>query len=195
CWMAENLKTETYKNGVPIPNVTNSGQWLNLFTGAYVWYDNDISWKGPYGALYNWFSVVDENGLCPEGWHVPSKDEWTEFTNFIGGSGAASAPMIRSCRQINSPMGGECNTSEHPRWEYPENLTFGTDDFGFSALPGGYRVGLGDFDQLGRYGAWWSTTEFSFFFSWGRNMFFDTEQMGDYYDYKQVGRSVRCIKD
>ncbi len=50
CWMAENLKTTTYRNGTQIPNVTNAADWENLITGAYVWYDNDISWKGPYGA-------------------------------------------------------------------------------------------------------------------------------------------------
>ena len=75
CWMKENLKTTTYNNGTPIPNVTDPGGWGNLTSGAYVWYDNDISWKDKYGALYNWFTTVDLNGLCPTGWHVPTNDE------------------------------------------------------------------------------------------------------------------------
>ena len=195
CWMAENMKVTNYNNGAIIPNVKEPNEWLNLSTGAYVWYDNDPSWKDPYGALYNWFTVVDENGLCPEGWHIPSHNEWTELTNFIGGTGAPHANELKSCRQVSSPLGGECNTSEHPRWDDSNNSVFGTDDYGFSALPGGYRVGLGQFNLLGGYGAWWSSTEYSYWFSWGRSMFWDTENVGNFYDYKQVGRSVRCLKD
>ena len=195
CWMAENMKVTSYNNGAIIPNVKEANEWLNLLTGAYVWYDNDPSWKNPYGALYNWFTVVDPNGLCPEGWHIPSHNEWTELTNFIGGTGAPHANELKSCRQVSSPLGGECNTSEHPRWDDSNNSVFGTDDYGFSALPGGYRVGLGQFNLLGGYGAWWSSTEYSYWFSWGRSMFWDTENVGNFYDYKQVGRSVRCLKD
>jgi len=195
CWMAENMKVTSYNNGAIIPNVKEPNEWLNLLTGAYVWYDNDPSWRDPYGALYNWFAVVDENGLCPEGWHIPSHNEWTELTNFIGGTGAPHANELKSCRQVSSPLGGECNTSEHPRWDDSNNSVFGTDDYGFSALPGGYRVGLGQFNLLGGYGAWWSSTEYSYWFSWGRSMFWDTENVGNFYDYKQVGRSVRCLKD
>jgi len=195
CWMAENMKVTNYNNGAIIPNVKEPNEWLNLSIGAYVWYDNDPSWKDPYGALYNWFAVVDENGLCPEGWHIPSHNEWTELTNFIGGTGAPHANELKSCRQVSSPLGGECNTSEHPRWDDSNNSVFGTDDYGFSALPGGYRVGLGQFNLLGGYGAWWSSTEYSYWFSWGRSMFWDTENVGNFYDYKQVGRSVRCLKD
>ena len=195
CWMAENMKVTSYNNGAIIPNVKEANEWLNLLTGAYVWYDNDPSWKNPYGALYNWFTVVDPNGLCPEGWHIPSHNEWTELTNFIGGTGAPHANELKSCRQVSSPLGGECNTSEHPRWDDSNNSVFGTDDYGFSALPGGYRVGLGQYNLLGGYGAWWSSTEYSYWFSWGRSMFWDTENVGNFYDYKQVGRSVRCLKD
>ena len=138
CWMAENLKTTTYRNGIPIPNVTNASSWENLSTGAYVWYNNDILWKDLYGGLYNWYATVDTNGLCPTGWHIPSDDEWTELTDYIGGTGSPHGNELKSCRQINSPLGGVCNTNEHQRWY--EHFHYGTDNYGFSGLPGGYRL-------------------------------------------------------
>ena len=136
CWMKENLKTTTYRNGTAIPNVTDANAWSNVHYGAYVWYDNDITWKDKYGALYNWFTTVDANGLCPTGWHVPTNDEWTALTDYIGGTGSPHGNELKSCRQMNSPLGGECNTNEHPRWN-ASHIHYGTDDYGFSGLPGG----------------------------------------------------------
>ena len=111
--MKENLKTTTYRNGTAIPNVTDENAWINLTTGAYVWYDNNISWKDLYGALYNWFATVDTNGLCPTGWHVPTDYEWTSLTDFIGGTGEPHGNELKSCRQDNSPLGGGCNQASH----------------------------------------------------------------------------------
>ncbi len=88
CWMKENLKTTTYNNGTPIPHAPDASTWTNLSSGAYVWYDNDISWKNSYGALYKWYTTVDGNGLCPTGWHVATNDEWTVLTDYIGGIGS-----------------------------------------------------------------------------------------------------------
>ncbi len=65
CWMKENLKTTTYTSGTSIPNVTGNNAWANLTTGAYEWYDNDISWKDKYGALYNWYATIDTHWSLP----------------------------------------------------------------------------------------------------------------------------------
>jgi len=194
CWMKENLKTTTYSDATPIPNVTDPTEWIGLNSGAYVWYDNDISWKDEYGALYNWFATVDPKGLCPTGWHVPSNDEWTELTNYIGGAVQPYGNELKSCRQVNSPLGGGCNTSDHPRWD--EDIThYGTNDYGFSALPGGARDGaLGNFYDLGNYGVWWSTTEFSFL-CWARALSHDAGFVDELYEGKPEGHSVRCIQD
>ena len=59
CWMKENLKTTTYNNGTLIPNITDGSLWETLTSGAYVWPVNDINLKELYGALYNWFAIVD----------------------------------------------------------------------------------------------------------------------------------------
>ena len=194
CWMAENLKTTTYRNGTSIPNVTNNTAWGDLTTGAYVWYQNDISWKGPYGALYNGHAAVDANGLCPTGWHVPKNGEWTNLTDFIGGTNSPHGNELKSCRQVDSPEGGGCNTTQHPRWNEDDD-DWGTDDYGFSGLPGGYRSELGFFYAIGYLGLWWSSTEYSSTNVWYRCLdYYDGYVEVDNYD-KQRGFSVRCLRD
>lgn len=191
CWMKENLKTTTYRNGTQIPNVTNGGSWSNLTTGAFVWYNNDIGWKDLYGAMYNWYATVDTNGLCPTGWHVPDDYEWHELIVFIGGIEYGNE--LKSCRQVNSPIGGDCNTSNHPRWD-EDDTYYGTDFYGYSGLPGGYRQDDGTFQSIGRSGYWWCSMETSIYaFAYGL-WSFDWRlgiNNGDWQD----GTSVRCIKD
>lgn len=200
CWLKENLKTTTYQNGTPIPNVTDPDEWDWLPTPAYVWWDNDKSWKDIYGALYNWHTTVDTNGLCPKGWHVPSDDEWTALTFFLGGETGDFPPHgneIKSCRQVDSPLDGECNTADQPRWE-PFQTEYGTDDYGFSGLPGGVRSCLyGSFAGIGYNANFWTTTEYA-----GKNDFALRRGLTEYYggvwvedSHKSIGQSVRCIKD
>ena len=62
-WMKENLRTTRFNDGTPIPNVTDITEWRHCDSPAYVWYDNDIIYKEPYGALYNWHAVGDGPGL------------------------------------------------------------------------------------------------------------------------------------
>ncbi|OQX74250.1 MAG: hypothetical protein B6D61_11745, partial [Bacteroidetes bacterium 4484_249] len=195
CWMKENLKTTTYRNGTPIPNITDSLQWSTLTNGAYVWYDNDISWKDLYGALYNWYAAIDTNRLCPTGWHVPGHDEWITLTDFIGGWISPYGDMLKSCRQVNSPLGGDCLTNEHPRWEAYGDY-YGTDDFGFSGLPSGYRI-IDDntFILIGKVGFWWSSNEQSSNGAWLTGLLYNYDIVAHSYRHKNEGFSVRCLKD
>ena len=194
CWMKENLRTTTYQNGTQIPNVADGDVWSNLTTGAYVWYNNDISMKQTYGAMYNWYTTVDNNGLCPIGWHVPTNDEWIILIDFIGGTSSPHGNELKSCRQVNSPLGGGCNTTEHPRWnEY--YCHWGTDDYNFSGLPGGVRCFDGTFYFIGNYGVWWTSTESSSDDAWGHGLYFGYGHVGEYNDSKRRGFSVRCLRD
>ncbi|MCB2222413.1 MAG: fibrobacter succinogenes major paralogous domain-containing protein [Bacteroidetes bacterium] len=194
CWMTENLRTTTYRNGVAIPYVPDNSAWANLEGAAYVWYDQNITWKDIYGALYNWHTVSDQNGLCPTGWHVPSIEDIDTLKNFIG-TQSPPGNVLKSCRQVNSPLGGECNTNEHPRWD-EHSLYYGTDDYGFGATPGGLRSGSGTFNNIGLYGYWWCTDESSI--DEARRY-----MLGYAYSYlettntsaKKNGLSVRCIRN
>ena len=194
CWMAENLKTTTYNNGVPIPKVTNNDEWSNLTTGALAWFNNDIFWNDSYGALYNWYTTIDANGLCPTGWHIPANDEWTVLTNFIGGTVSPHGNQLKSCRKVNSPLEGGCNTSEPPRWD-EHNMHYGTDDYGFSGLPGGYRYLDGLFKNIGGDGLWWSSTEVSSSTAWDRDLDYDRGFVGKGDYPKRAGFSIRCVRD
>lgn len=193
-WLKENLKTTTYNNGNPIPNVTDNNSWSNMKTGAYVWYENDIIWKDLYGALYNWYTIVDTNGLCPIGWHVPTDEEWTELTENIGGADSPHGNELKSCWQVKSPLGGNCSTTVHPRWD-EDSVEFGTDDYGFSGLPGGARYVSGLFYLLGNYGHWWTSTECTSSFAWTRGLADHKSNVIVITNFREEGFSVRCIKD
>lgn len=194
CWMKENLKTTKYSDGdlIDFPGIDDSA-WENNSTGAFSWYNNDATWKDFYGALYNWHAVNNPSGLCPQGWKVPSDEQWTQLTTFIGGTNSPSGNKLKSCRQVNSPLHGECSTVVHPRWIF-DGYNWGTDDYGFAALPGGYRHTTGYFDLLGEQGLWWSSSLNAQNKAWTRVIYVSTGHItkGDY--NKQEGNSVRCIK-
>lgn len=192
CWLKENLKTTHYKNGVGIEYPADNNTWNNNTTGAYTWYNKDISWKDYYGALYNWYALLNNNGLCPEGWHTPNYTEWSVLINYSGGFSSPNGNKLKSCRQIESPLGGDCNTILHPRWEqyYPH---YGTDDFGFSALPGG--SGGVAFQALGYYGYWWTTDEYQPGYGWYILLDYSTGNTLVNSSNKTGGFSVRCLKD
>lgn len=170
-WMAENLKTTKFNDGSSIPIETNNTAWFNLTTFAYCWYDNDISKKDLYGALYNWYTV-NRGNLCPAGWHVPNDDEWTVLTTFLGGESVA---------------GGKLKETGTARWS-PN--TDASNETGFTALPGGMRGNGGYFFDLGYYGGyWWSATE-----NWGRIIYCRSSDISNLYDVSTTGCSVRCVK-
>lgn len=185
-WFAENLKTTKYNNGTPIPNVTSNSDWSNLTTGAYAWYENnEATYKNAYGALYNWHAV-NTNKLCPTGWHVPTKEEWTTLTDYVGGFSVAGS-KLKSTRTA---------PDAHPRWDSPN--TGATDEYGFSSLPGGIRGSYdGTFDSVGFYGNWWSSTDeddsmYAYFWHMNSNYEYAYSQWDA---NKKNGYSVRCIMD
>jgi uncharacterized protein (TIGR02145 family) len=177
-WMAENLKTTTYANGDPIPNVTDNTQWQNLTTGAWSHYNNDSQYENPYGKLYNWYTVADPRNVCPFGWHVPTDAEYTLLTDYLGGEPVA---------------GGKMKSTGTQYWSSPN--TDATNESGFSGLPGGYRNFYGPFAFIGDFGTWWSSSELDAYYAWVR--FFYHDNCCPYRDGsgKEVGSSVRCLKD
>ncbi|MBW6492691.1 MAG: hypothetical protein K0B15_16020 [Lentimicrobium sp.] len=183
CWMAENLKVTHYSNGDAIPNVTGDYQWGGLTTGAYCWYDNEISWKDAYGALYNWYAVNDSRELCPIGWHVPTDAEWATLINFLGGDVSAGGKN-KSTR--TEPY-------DHPRWDLPN--TAASNESGFSGLPGGYRESNSPFKNLGGTGRFWSSIEQGSGAAWGRSLNVGSSYMTRIDMSKKTGFSVRCLRD
>lgn len=177
-WVAENLRVTHYRNGEVIPNVTDNPTWIVLTTGAYRWYNNnETSYKIPYGALYNWFAVNDSRNLCPASWHVPTDAELTTLTTYLGGLSVAGGKTKAGLFWTIDANGGATNIS------------------GFSAIPGGTCYTDGGFFDIGRFGSYWSSTGYSTTSSWLRTINYNNTSISSYYDFKQVGYSVRCLRD
>lgn len=182
-WMAENLKTTRYATGDTIPNVVNKEQWLNLTDGAWSYYKNEEKFNDVYGKLYNWHNVVDDRNVCPNGWHVPSDEEWKILADFIINNGHEGKEGIA----LKSIQG----------WNNYDGLSGnGTDDFGFGALPGGNRNINGNFSHLGKNGYWWSTSEHANpVNAWSRYLYSNNSNIMNYEDFKNYGFSIRCLQD
>ena len=176
-WMLENLKTTKYNDGTDIPNITDPVTWEGLSTPGYCWYDNDIDNKPTYGAIYN-FYTVNTAKLAPNGWHVPTDEEFTTLTDYLGGAYIA---------------GGKLKEAGTEHWYSPN--AGATNETGFTALPGGFRATYGLFDFIKSGGFWWSASEGSATEAHGRNMYYDGRDVWIDYGSKKFGASVRCIKD
>jgi uncharacterized protein (TIGR02145 family) len=197
-WMAENLRVTRDANG---NNITR------------YCYDNNENNCVLHGGLYSWHTVMNGQsssnsnpsgvqGICPAGWHVPSDAEWWQLVYHVAGQGylndwnnpLGAGNALKSCRQVDSPHGGDCDTSEHPRWNF-HNTHQGFDEFGFSGLPNGYRLTDGSFNYIGIIGIWWSSTEIAASSSWSRSLDHNTGRLRDFYYGKNHGFSVRCVRD
>jgi uncharacterized protein (TIGR02145 family) len=176
-WMAENLRVTKYRNGNTIPIVTTNAAWTTLTSGALCWYDNWQSTNAKYGPVYNWHAVNDPRGLCPEGWRAPTDDEWTAFTNMLGGSSVAGGKLKAVSTLWNSPN------------------TDATNSTGFSGLPGGLRRTTGAFNYIGTVGFWWSATENSSTRAWSQEINFSVGNVFRNDKDKISGLSVRCLRD
>ena len=196
-WMTENLKTTKYRNGEEIPVFTNAEDWTGAISGAYSYHSNDDNLKNAYGLLYNWYTIADERGLCPTGWHIATDADWTELTNYLSANtdlgGSSLAISLKSCRQINSPLGGNCATTEHPRWN--DYAQYGTNNFKFSALPGGNRSSDGIYHGLGQYSHWWTSTAVDEDRAYSRAIFGVSDHIGNPTYSKKNGLYIRCVKD
>ena len=177
-WMAENLKTTKFNDGTDIPLVTDNTEWENLTTPGYCWYNNDeASYKNTYGAIYNWHTG-NTGKLCPSGWHIPTDEEWTTLTDYLGGENVA---------------GGKLKEDGTTHWAAPN--TGATNESGFTALPGGYRVDYDYFYGIGTFGYWWTSTEISDSNAWCRTLHYLYSDVYRVDNSMKNGSSVRCIRD
>lgn len=178
-WMAENLKTTRYNDGTEIPFITDTAEaWYKLHAPGYCWYNDDESAKDIIGGLYNWHAV-DTGKLCPEGWHVPSDEEWTILTDHLGGELVA---------------GGKMKSKDTGLWLSPN--TGASNSSGLTIVPAGFRGKSGFIPHAVNSNALlWSSTSFDDADAWTRYLLFDSEAAGRNNGGKYHGFSVRCLKD
>jgi uncharacterized protein (TIGR02145 family) len=190
-WMAENLKVTRYRNSDPIPNVTDNsnGEWSNLSTGAYCAYNNDESNVATYGRLYNWYAVNDSRNIAPEGWHVPSDEEWKQLEMFLG----MSQSQADNSGRRGTDEGGNMKEDGTAYWSSPN--TGAANKSGFCALPGDCRNINGYFFYMGRYAYFWSSSEYNNSYAWYRLLHYSYSPIYRYYLHKQYGFSLRLVRD
>ncbi len=178
-WTVKNLDVSRYRNGDIIPEVKDPKKWRELETGAWCYYNNDPENGKIYGKLYNWYAVNDPRGLAPNGFHIPSGNEWSTLITFLGGEDVA---------------GGKMKSTGTSLWLSPNANS--TNYKGFSGLPGGYRYLIGDFFfGIGKLGNWWSsslndTSNAGYLFLSDNN-----DNAKKFNCNKKVGYSVRCLRD
>jgi uncharacterized protein (TIGR02145 family) len=178
-WMAENLTSTSFSNGEDIPNVIAVGEWASTEAAGYCNFDNDSAKGDVYGRLYNYYAAVDGRNICPEGWHVPNDDEWTELVQFLGGPDVA---------------GGKLKQTGTDLWSSPNGDA--TNETGFTAIPGGSRTAIeGLYVGLGINGGMWSTTAQSAEKAYVWNVTSTDGAMNHFDQRKNTGWAVRCVKD
>lgn len=179
-WMAENLKTTRYSDGTPIPYVEVNEDWFVLSTPAYCWYMSDEpSGMAVYGAMYNWFTVATGK-LCPVGWHVPDSTEYVQLVKHLGGDAYAGIKL----KEKGSLHWMGSNSA--------------TNSSGFTAMPGGQRSNSGMYLYQGFHGYLWTSTPDPIYPTRSRFIMMLGTESVCYYDFsatKQMGHSVRCVKD
>ena len=201
CWTKENLRVRRYNNGTAIPFDATGGAggssstWQNLRIGAHTIYAHDSlaypSNRTNYGYLYNWYAAKgmytpgtilpnDTLNICPSGWHVPTDAEWTTLINELGGESVAGGKM-KSVRTFY--------------WNSPNEEA--TNESGFSALPGGFRIKNGSFNNLRYSATFWSLHESSvdYYIAWLRRLDYNSDDVFRISYEKEHGASIRCLKD
>ena len=189
-WMAENLKVTHYRNGDAIPNVTDGPEWSNLTTGAYCMYDNSASNGNIYGYLYNWYAIDADHNIAPQGWHVPTDEDWKELEMFLGMSQTEADAMVWR----GTDEGGKLKETGTAHWNDP-NIG-ATNESGFSALPGGYHWhDDGSFHAINQMAKLWSSTEYNNLSAYYRTLWYNNSEVGRSHSDKRYGHSIRLVKD
>ncbi len=204
-WMSENLRTTHYANGTEIVCIADENAWgsLSITDKAMCYYANSITNGESYGALYTWAAAMNgevssENnpskvqGVCPDGWHLPSDNEWKELEMNLGMSQSeADSYQFRGTNQGSKLAGNESHWNDGV---LTADVEFGSS--GFMALPAGWRASEnGGFYQLHELATFWSSTASFTTLTISRSLLPHWTQVHRFTSSKKDGYSVRCLKD
>jgi uncharacterized protein (TIGR02145 family)/uncharacterized repeat protein (TIGR02543 family) len=175
-WMVQNLKTTKYNDETNIPIMTPDSVF---WTPGYCWYDDSISHKNSFGALYNGYAVATGK-LAPNGWHIPTNAELLALSTYLGGDSAS---------------GGVLKETGTAHWNSPNYGA--TNSVGFSAMPGGQRRYYAPFYDLGSWGYYWSSTQYGATVDQLYDFYlrYDNAHFIDEVEASNSGLSVRCIRN
>ena len=193
-WMAENLAYLPFVVGSETESYSDSYCYVYGYYGTSVVKAKATTNYQTYGVLYNWHAALT---ACPEGWHLPSDDEWKQLEMYLG----MSQELAYAFGWRGTDEGGKLKETGTTHWTSPN--TGATNESGFSAFPGGYLYAHGTvnrysyFVNIGDYGRWWSSTPYNnIFYAWSRELSYFRSDVGRHYDTgKELGFSVRCLRD
>jgi uncharacterized protein (TIGR02145 family) len=205
-WTAENLRTTKFNDGVPIPFVPDSTAWHNLVSPGFCYYENtnNADTIRKLGALYNWY-CVDSKKLAPQGWHVPTNDDWATLQNFLIDHGY-NWDRRKGGNRIAKSLAAQNGWKPYTIEGMPGNNMKENNRSGFSGLAAGYRFDLRDtiagkpptssFTAIRHKGAWWSATQATASMAFSYGLGFCREHLIEYNSFdKTCGYSVRLVKN
>ncbi|MDA3905059.1 MAG: fibrobacter succinogenes major paralogous domain-containing protein [Bacteroidales bacterium] len=178
-WMSENLRTTKYRNSDPIITTFENDLWANAVEGLFCNYNNteDLDTIATYGRLYNWYAVNDIRNISPEGWRVPTTNDWLTLINFLGGDSIASNKL----KEVGNLHWGDPFESNNSS--------------GFTAIPNGFRYLSNEFFGLGYYNSFWTSSEYSDSKAGFLYIYYFSSKVSKGINYKANGYSIRCIKE
>jgi uncharacterized protein (TIGR02145 family) len=190
CWTQQNLKTTRYSNGNAIATGLDSAQWSTTTTGAYAIYDDNSANDATYGKLYNGYAVAT-GLLCPEGWHIPTDEEFKMLEEAVGM--AQNELNLTGERGDAQAIGGKLKATT--LWDSPNSGA--SNSSGFTALPAGNRNSNGEYIVLNQYTDFWTSSAYETDngFLWIRTLYYNGAGIGRIYQTKNKGYSCRCVKD
>ena len=180
-----------YNNGdsISYPSDEDFGSYDE---GQYGVYDNDPANADIYGNLYNWAVVNDDRGVCPEGYHIPSDEEFMELEMYLGMSESEANDTGWRGTNEGSKLAGNADLWNNGNLE--NNSEFGTS--GFNGLPAGYRsYDNSSYHGMGSSDYFWSSSEYVSSYAWSRALGYNISSVSRFYDGKHVGFSIRCFWD
>lgn len=180
-WMRTNLNTTSFRNGTPIFHAASDEEWeyasINQLP-AYCYYENNQNLAHIFGNLYNYYAVINENGLAPANFIIPSALDWTCLASHYGG-------LLEAGSYLKSAECWDSYTSENSGIQELEQ---------FNGYPGGLRYARGFFDLANSNGFWWTMTNYDPTSALGINLYDDDSMILKRHYAKGNGFSVRCLK-
>ena len=212
-WMKENLNVTFFRNGDPIPEAKSKEEWIaagKQNKPAWCSYDNDAKNDVKYGKLYNWFAVSDPRGLAPQGWKIPEFEDLNTLDTYLWGDvglklkndfGWNSWNVEERCKACIGWTQDQQTLKKCPSCNNKgvriskSNVGNGTNSSGFSALPGGFRNSTGEFEKIGQQCNLWSSTPQYTLYGRYRTLINMENELLMNYATKDIGMSVRCLKE
>lgn len=188
-WMAEDLRATKFRSGSPVEKVDDETKWATATLPAYTIFQN--SNIAP-GFLYNYYTVNNgTENIAPEGWHVPTDDEWKELERHLG----LAESEIESDNWRGIDQGDKLKIEGTDGWLFFDGV-WGNNETGFSAFGGGSRFYEGPWGVPGLKGSafWWTATE-NDGYGWYRYLDYKKSGIFRYFGNPNYGFSIRCIKD